>query len=41
MNITLIHVGDFKEDYFRAAEKEYIKRISAYCTFKTVFVKEE
>lgn len=41
MNITLIHVGDFKEDYFRAAEKEYIKRLSAYCTFRTVFVKEE
>ncbi len=41
MNITLIHVGDFKEDYFRAAEKEYIKRLSAYCNFRTVFVKEE
>ena len=41
MNITLIHIGDFKEDYFRAAEKEYIKRLSAYCNFRTVFVKEE
>ncbi len=41
MNVTLIHVGDFKEDYFRACEKEFAKRLSAYCNFKTVFVKEE
>ncbi|MBO7246439.1 MAG: 23S rRNA (pseudouridine(1915)-N(3))-methyltransferase RlmH [Clostridia bacterium] len=41
MNVTIIHVGDFKEDYFRQAEKEYAKRLSAYCSFKTVLVKEE
>ncbi|MBO5981133.1 MAG: 23S rRNA (pseudouridine(1915)-N(3))-methyltransferase RlmH, partial [Clostridia bacterium] len=33
MNVTIIHVGDFKEDYFRQAEKEYAKRLSAYCSF--------
>ena len=41
MNVTIIHVGDFKEDYFRQAEKEYAKRLSAYCSFKTILVKEE
>ena len=41
MNVTIIHVGDFKEDYFRQAEKEYAKRLSAFCGFKTILVKEE
>ena len=40
-NITLIHVGDFKEKYFKDAENEYIKRIKAFCDYKTVCIKEE
>ncbi len=40
-NITVIHVGDFKEKYFKEAENEYIKRLKAYCDYKTVCIKEE
>ena len=39
--VTLIHVGDFKEGYFREAEEEYRKRLSSYCTYKTVCIPEE
>ena len=41
MKVTLVHVGDFKEDYLRAAEREYVKRLGGYCNFRTVCVKEE
>ncbi len=40
-SITVIHVGDFKEKYFKDAENEYIKRLKAYCEYKTVCIKEE
>ena len=40
-NITLIHVGDFKEKYFKDAENEYIKRLKSFCDYKTVCIKEE
>ncbi len=40
-SVTVIHVGDFKEAYFREAEKEYIKRLKAFCDYKTVCIKEE
>ena len=40
-NVTVIHVGDFKEKYFKDAENEYIKRLKAYCEYKTIFIKEE
>ncbi len=40
-NITVIHVGDFKEKYFKEAENEYIKRLKAYCDYKTICIKEE
>jgi 23S rRNA (pseudouridine1915-N3)-methyltransferase len=40
-SITLIHVGDFKEKYFKDAENEYIKRIKAFCDYKTICIKEE
>ena len=39
--VTLIHVGDFREGYFREAEEEYRKRLNAYCTYKTVCIPEE
>ena len=32
MKITLATVGRLKEDYLRAAEDEYRKRLKAYCT---------
>lgn len=40
-SVTVIHVGDFKEKYFKEAENEYIKRIKAFCDYKTVCIKEE
>jgi len=41
ISVTVIHVGDFKEKYFKEAENEYIKRLKAYCDYKTVCIKEE
>ena len=40
-SVTIIHVGDFKEKYFKEAENEYIKRLKAFCDYKTVCIKEE
>lgn len=40
-SITVIHVGDFKEKYFKEAENEYIKRLKAFCDYKTICIKEE
>ncbi len=40
-SVTLIHVGDFKEKYFKDAEQEYIKRLKSFCEYKTVCIKEE
>lgn len=40
-SVTVIHVGDFKEKYFKEAESEYIKRLKAFCDYKTVCIKEE
>ncbi len=40
-SVTIIHVGDFKEKYFKEAEAEYIKRLKAFCDYKTVCIKEE
>ena len=39
--VTLIHVGDFRESYFREAEAEFAKRLRGYCRFETVCVPEE
>ncbi|MBR4278637.1 MAG: 23S rRNA (pseudouridine(1915)-N(3))-methyltransferase RlmH [Clostridia bacterium] len=40
-SVTVIHVGDFKEKYFKDAEAEYIKRLKAFCDYKTICIKEE
>ena len=40
-SVTVIHVGDFKEKYFKEAENEYIKRIKSFGEYKTVCIKEE
>ena len=40
-SVTLVHVGDFRESYYREAEAEYLKRLQAFCRFKTVCVAEE
>lgn len=40
-SVTVIHVGDFKESYFREAESEYIRRLKPFCEYKTICIKEE
>ena len=40
-SFTVIHVGDFKEEYFACAEAEYIRRIKPFADYKTVCVREE
>ena len=41
MNLTVICVGSLKEHYWRDAEKEYLKRLSAYCRPEVVEVRDE
>ena len=40
MNVTLIHVGDFKEKYFVDAAAEYEKRLGGFCNYRDVTIKE-
>ena len=39
--VTLVHVGDFREGYFREAEEEYKKRLRRFCDYRTVLIPEE
>ena len=41
MKIRIIAIGRLKEDYFRAAEAEYKKRLRPYCNLDIVEVKSE
>ncbi|MCL2699279.1 MAG: 23S rRNA (pseudouridine(1915)-N(3))-methyltransferase RlmH [Defluviitaleaceae bacterium] len=41
MNITVLCIGKLKEEYFRAAAAEYIKRLSGYCAVRVVEVPDE
>ncbi len=41
MKILVVCVGKLKEDYFRAAEAEYRKRLRSYCTLQIVEAKNE
>ena len=41
VNVKLITVGTLKEAYWRDAAAEYEKRLSAFCRFATVQLKEE
>ena len=34
MNISLLAVGRLKEDYFKDAQAEYLKRLRPYCSLK-------
>ncbi len=40
LNITLLHVGEFKEKYLKDAFLEYKKRISGFATFEDINIKE-
>ncbi len=41
LSITVVAVGKIKEKYFNDAINEYQKRLSAYCKFEVVEVKDE
>jgi 23S rRNA (pseudouridine1915-N3)-methyltransferase len=41
LNITLIVVGKFKNDFVKEGFEEYLKRINLMCNFKLIEVKEE
>lgn len=41
MNITLITVGKIKENYYRDAVAEYVKRLSRYCKLDIIEVMDE
>ena len=40
MNVNIITVGKLKEDYLRAAQAEYTKRLGAFCSIKVVELNE-
>lgn len=41
ISVTVIAVGKLKEDFYKAAVLEYAKRLSAYCRFEVIEVKDE
>lgn len=41
MTVTVYCVGDLREEYLRAAASEYEKRLSAFCSLKTVVCKDD
>ena len=41
ISVTVIAVGKIKEDFYKAAVMEYAKRLSAYCRFEVIEVKDE
>lgn len=41
IKITIACVGKLKEDYLKGAEKEFVKRLSAYCNLEIRSIQEE
>lgn len=41
LSVTIVAVGKIKEDFYRSAVSEYAKRLSAYCHFDVIEVKDE
>lgn len=41
MKITIICVGKIKEDFYRKAVSEYVKRLSRYCRLEIIEVEDE
>lgn len=39
--ITLISVGKLKEDFFKSAENEYVKRLNGFCDLKIIEVTQQ
>lgn len=40
LNVTVVCVGNLKEDYLRAACAEYAKRLNAYCNLRIAELKD-
>ncbi len=40
-DVTIIHVGNIKDDFFLQALNEYKKRLSGFCRMKEIEIKEE
>jgi len=41
INIKLICIGSLKEKYLKEMNEEYLKRLSKYCKFETIELKDE
>ena len=41
LSVDLVYLGNEKEKYYNEAADEYIKRLSAYCSFKQKNLKDE
>lgn len=41
LSVTVVAVGKIKEEFYKAAVAEYAKRLSAYCRFEVIEVKDE
>ena len=41
LSVDLVYLGNEKEKYYNDAADEYIKRLSAFCTFKQKNIKDE
>ena len=41
LGITVVAVGKIKEKFLTSAIEEYAKRLSAYCRFEVIEVKDE
>ncbi len=41
LSVKIVVVGNLKEDFFRAAEAEYLKRLGGFCKIEVVQLKEE
>jgi len=41
MNVSIIAVGSIKEHFYKDALAEYVKRLSRYCKFEIIEVKDE
>lgn len=41
LGIRIVAVGNLKEDFFRQAEAEYLKRLGGFCRVEVVQLKEE
>lgn len=41
IRVSVLYVGNGKEDYILKAEKEYIKRLKSFCKYEAKAIKEE